>query len=148
MKFNTPEENLIIEKQEEKAFQERELLLQDMSKKLGYEMVNSVEALALTPNEMSKIRNVDLRYYLREKDTPLGQKMLEPIRYLKAQRKDGASVKVVILIRNDLNNNEFAAEIFTPAFYEGSGGNHDFNRSELEQNLRMAIDLPPYSSPR
>lgn len=31
-----------------------------------------------------------------------------------------------------------------PASYEGHGGNHDFNCSELKDNLKNALELPPY----
>jgi hypothetical protein len=36
------------------------------------------------------------------------------------------------------------AEIFSPAFFEGHGSNHDFNEVELKGTLSIAINSPVY----
>lgn len=136
MKLNTPEQNLEIEKVEKMAFSERAALLEDMAKRSGYELVSSVGDLALTKEEKNQLSYIKLEsvapYFLKSR------------RYLKATRQDGILVKILIEIRENIGNDEFVADIFSPAFPSGHASNHDFNRSEIEHNLRIALDNPVY----
>ncbi len=61
--------------------------------------------------------------------------------YMKASRDDGSSVYAVIGIGAMI---KYRADFFSPAYFEGHGGNHDFNASELLGNLYNAVTLPNY----
>ena len=61
--------------------------------------------------------------------------------FLKGKREeDGTPVYVVVSSMS--SRNDFAADIFTPAYYKGHGGNHDFSPHELLKNLYDAVTLP------
>ncbi len=38
----------------------------------------------------------------------------------------------------------YAADFYSPSYYEGHGGNHDFNHSELKGNLKHALEGAAY----
>ena len=61
--------------------------------------------------------------------------------YMKAEREDGASVHAVIGVGAIV---QYRADFFTPAYFEGHGGNHDFNAGELLDNLYSAVTLLDY----
>ncbi len=62
------------------------------------------------------------------------------LRYFLAKRKDGSDVKVIVQTKE----NDFGLDVFSQAFYEGQGGNHDSNRSEMKEILKAVIELPRY----
>ncbi len=107
-------------------------ILAELADKFGYVSVATMEELGLTPEQMKQLtwnqRNPDIQRPHR--------------RFYKAKRQDGEEVKLIAQPMND--GNVIAADIFSPAFYSGHGGNHDFNYTEMEWNMRQAIELPPY----
>lgn len=65
------------------------------------------------------------------------------VRFYLATREDGLLVKAII---RATGQGDYAAEIFSPAFYGGHGNNHDFNESELRGSLQTACTAPLYQS--
>jgi len=63
--------------------------------------------------------------------------------YYETDRKDGQKVKVVIRI-NPFPSKTFGADIYSPFFYQGHGGNHDFSLDELKNNLQLAKEGERY----
>ena len=61
--------------------------------------------------------------------------------YMKAVREDGSPVHAVIGAGAVV---KYRADFFSPAYFKESGGNHDFNASELLGNLYLAVTAPHY----
>ena len=61
--------------------------------------------------------------------------------FLKATREDGTEVFAVIGTGAFI---KYRADFFSPAYFGGHGGNHDFNASELLGNLYLAVKSPKY----
>lgn len=61
--------------------------------------------------------------------------------YMKANREDGSLTHAVIGVGAQV---QYRADFLSPAYFQGHGGNHDFNASELLGNLYNAVTLPPY----
>ncbi len=84
--------------------------------------------LALTPEEMKKLLYI--------------QKITEPnVHCYSADRQDGTKARVLI---RPTGQGDFAAEVFSPAFYGGHGSNHDFNEGDLKGTLTTALNSSVY----
>ena len=132
MKLFSPEQVQKIDAEGEARKAERQILLTELVKKLGFREVSSVEELNLTEQEKSKLN------YVRDS--------VKYARFFVADRADGSSSRAVVLALTALHNDDFAAEIFSPAFYDGHAANHDFNKGELEYNLKFSIEGDVYPS--
>lgn len=100
------------------------------------------QKLDLIKESYSLISPIDFKAELEDKKTSWTESLPEEqCLFLKAQRKDGIPVYVVIGVDALV---KYKADFFSPTYPEGHGGNHDFNRSELLYNLYNSIMLSPY----
>lgn len=124
----TPEQIAKIDAERARRFEQASLDLEEMREKLGYESVADMKVLGLSEKEIRQLtwcRN-------QKPDT----------RYFRATRTDGRPVKAVITPQPG----DYAADIFSPANYQGHGGNHDFSKSEMEGSLKHALEGEEYPS--
>jgi hypothetical protein len=100
------------------------------------------EKLDFIKESYTLISPEDFKTELQDKEV-LWTKSLpeEQCLFLKAQRSDEEPVYAVIGVDALV---KYRADFFSPTYPEGHGGNHDFNRSELLENLHNAVVLPPY----
>ena len=61
--------------------------------------------------------------------------------FMKANREDG-SFAFAVIAGDDVI--KYRADFFTPAYFDGHGGNHDLNTTELLGNLYDSVTLPNY----
>ncbi len=106
-------------------------IIEKIASELGYQ-ATSINDIALTETETNQLS------YIKKISG-------DDVRVYKATRTDGLSVKAII---RPTGTGDYAAEIFSPAFYEGHGSNHDFNEGELTGILKTALTSPPYQSPK
>ncbi len=132
MKIFTPEQVQQRDAEGEARKAERQKFLTELVERLGFREVSSVEELNLTDKEKSKLN------YVRDS--------VKYARFFIADRSDGSSSRAVVLALTNLHHDDFAAEIFSPAFYDGHAANHDFNKGELEYNLKFSIEGDVYPS--
>ncbi len=105
--------------------------IEKIASELGYQ-ATSINDITLTETETKQLS------YIKKISG-------NDVRIFKAMRTDGLSVKTII---RPTGTGDYTAEIFTPAFYEGHGSNHDFNESELTGILKTALTSPPHQSPK
>lgn len=98
---------------------------------LGYKGT-ALADLALSADETNKIDYI-------KKTSEQG------VLFYSATREDGSRARAMI---RPTGRGDYAAEIFSPAFYEGHGSNHDFNETELTEILKTALMSPSYQSPK
>jgi hypothetical protein len=132
----TPEELAEYNKQVEKRKLDARNFLAELKERVGYEAVADLRALGLTEEQAKQIRWTGR---LTERRSPTAEQ------FWKAARPDSTEAKALIGINSD---GTFRSDIFSPAEYEGHGGNHDFNNRELEESLEFAKNAPEYKSPR
>jgi len=123
----TPEQVQEYDARIEANIQESLKFLDELAETNGYSAVSSVEELGLTKEQLKQI-------HYGAKSTPYR-------RFYKATRDDGK--EIVLIITPSGGGDTFSADIFSPAFHEGHGMNHDFNRGELEGNLDLAMKGRP-----
>lgn len=112
--------------------------LEEITEKAGYAQISTLEELGLSPEEIKQVRWIKIDQSNAAKDN---------VRFYSADRDDKTNDKTnakAIVKPNPTQSNTYQADIFSPAFYQGHGGNHDFSPSELEENLRIAKELEPY----
>ena len=98
---------------------------------LGYKGVTLAD-LALSEDETGKIDYI--------------KKMSEHgVLFYSATREDRTLARAIV---RPTGRGDYAAEIFSPAFNEGHGSNHDFNEAELTGSLKTALMSPSYQSPK
>jgi hypothetical protein len=133
-------ENSMPVKPEAKDSQTSFAVLEEICEKLGFKQVD-LEGLNLTDEERKTLswNAVHVWKYLKKQEA-----LPENLRYLLADRDDGATVKVIVKVMGKCPRPLFEADILSPAFYKNHGGNHDFSKSEFEANLKLALELPPY----
>jgi hypothetical protein len=102
-------------------------VLGELAAKHGYVSVADMEALGLTPEQIKQIHWNSMSDNTRPNQ-----------RFYTADRKDGQKVKLIVTPVGD--GDVFAADFFTPGFYEGHGGNHDFSHHELDGNMQLALE--------
>ncbi len=64
--------------------------------------------------------------------------------FMKAEREGGTFAYAVIAVDTMV---KYRADLFSPAYYEGHGSNHDFSANELLGSLYVAITGKEYVSP-
>ncbi|MES3032052.1 MAG: hypothetical protein V4699_02290 [Patescibacteria group bacterium] len=132
MKFLTPEQITQRATEGKRLLNERQVFLNEVMKKLGYRDVPSVKELNLTDEERKKLMHVRDNFF--------------NTRFIVADRLDGSLVRALVRTREEINSDEFSAELFSPAFFNGHASNHDFNRGEFEGILKKAVQGPVYPS--
>ena len=132
-KPNTPEQNQAIHEQEERNLEQGEKRLETIVSELPLESC-SLSDLALTSEDLSRISYV--------RDVARGRRdATAHHHFYKGVGADGRNVRAIVEVGR---RGELAAEISSPAFYKGWGGNHDFSTNELAAQLKNAFELPLY----
>src|SRR3989338_8605197 len=123
-----PEEIENIDAQNAAKHEQAKRDLEAMAAELGYESVSDLHALGLSQKQAQQLT------WARTQN--------EHTIYFQATRQDGDAVKTVIRPQRG----DFATDIFSPAYYQGHGGNHDFSSHEMKNNLKYALEGERYRS--
>jgi len=105
-------------------------LIDEATSKYGYKSLENFEELELTPEEIEKI------LYTHPKRTKA------TLKFYINKRMDGEKVKVIAAPGGV--GKTIAANIFSPAFYDGRVANHDYVKSEFENTIKNALELNKY----
>ncbi|MFA6131023.1 MAG: hypothetical protein WC730_02080 [Patescibacteria group bacterium] len=110
--------------------------LRVLAKEMGLKEIDEEEErIALLSTEQMK----QLEYCSTWSSETETRTFKEDVLVFTGMRENGEQIVVVV---RPATTNEFAAEIFSPAFRGGYGSNHDFNKSELRRTLEVALEGP------
>lgn len=128
----SPEQIIEREKREKEILQENINFLNNTAAELGLEITPADP----TRDEKDRLHHPDILSEAEERQLNYTQRAQKNVFYLQGTNEAGQVVKAVV-VALPRERDSFTADIFGPS---GHFSNHDFSRTELRNNLKLALE--------
>ena len=136
-------EQLATQEQTEAELLEKNI---ELTKKLAQDYGLTISPATPKEDDRERLHHSNILSEEQEKQLRYTNESEKNTFYLTGKRKeDDKEVKIIVTVLGS-KSNCFAADIFSPAEYNGHGCNHDFSQSEFEDNIKFAMEGPIYES--